>query len=404
MGRQGTRRRIAKGIYADAKGFESMVMVAGVNRTKRFPLGTGIRVMEEWIFEQKVEIKTAVKTTGMPTVKTGTLAADAERYLSLPDVRAMPSFSDRERHVNWWVAQLGDKKRSRIRPDDVQRALETLTAAGKAGNTRNHHRTALRHLYRTLDGKHAANPAAEVKKAEDESAEDPKGRAIDPLTLARIIHRVEPASLSRVRLALLATCGVTNGEQKRLTKRSFVFGENQSGKVIVPPRRKGKGAPAREVPFMTVHAWRAAMAFVRAYNRKDADGNDAWGKEFSNSSLNTSFHRAADHVRQRYRDQGMDEDAIETLIRPDAKPYDLRHTFGTFVAAQTKDDTVAQTLLGHRSMMTTQRYTRASVPDRVAAVVAKTHKRQRKAADAEKKKDDLVFRYVVETPTLKIVK
>jgi site-specific recombinase XerC len=71
----------------------------------------------------------------------------------------------------------------------------------------------------------------------------------------------------------------------------------------------------------------------------------------------------------------LDHEQIAALVRPDARPYDTRHTFGTFLAAATKDDTVAQTLLGHRSITTTQRYTRASVPDRIKAVVAQTHTR-----------------------------
>jgi site-specific recombinase XerD len=377
MGRNGKRFREARGIYRDAKGFEAMIMVAGQQRTQRFPFGTGIKEMEEWLFQQKTEIRENLRTgTVSPTApKRGTLAADARAYLGKDDVREMPSFSDRERHINWWVEQLGHRKRSRITSDDVQHALNTLK--GKAGNTRNHYRTALRHLYTRLDGKHAYNPAAETKKAHDDSAEDPKGRAIDPVALGRIIHRVEPRSLTRARLALFATCGITNIEMSRLTKRSFVFEPDQSGHVTVPARHKGQGSNARTIPFMTLHAWLAAKAFVRTYERERA-----WGKVFSNSSLNTSFHRAADHVRDWYREHGIDEDQIERWILPDARPYDLRHTFATYVAANTQDDTVAQYLLGHKSVATTQRYTRKSIPDRIAAVVAQTHQRKRKAAEA----------------------
>jgi site-specific recombinase XerD len=378
MGRQGKRRRIAKGIYVDGRGHECMVMVAGQKRTKRFPLGTGIKVMEEWLFEQRVEIRQLLKTQGTVGPRTGTLAADAARYLAMPDIRSMVSFRDRRRHIDAWVAVLGTRKRSAISADEIQQQLAAWRAEGASASTVNHHRTALRHLFRVLDGKHARNPVADTKKVPEQS-EDPKGRALDPLSMARVIARIKLRSLTRVRLALQVTTGVTPVELTRLTRRSFAFGENQSGSVTVPPRHKGKGAPARTVPFMTVHAWRAARAFVHTYDRENA-----WGVPFSTSSIRKSFLLAAQEVREKYRSRGLDQEAIDLLLRPDARPYDTRHTFGTFVAAATKDDTVAQALLGHRSITTTQRYTRKSVPDRIAAVVASTHKRRRvsKASEA----------------------
>ena len=86
----------------------------------------------------------------------GTFANDAARYLLA--VSAMPTYSERCKHIALWMDEFGQRWRGTIRTDEIDAVLNQWLREGLAASTVKHRRTALLHLWHRLDGKDAANP------------------------------------------------------------------------------------------------------------------------------------------------------------------------------------------------------------------------------------------------------
>jgi integrase len=109
----------------------------------------------------------------------------------------------------------------------------------------------------------------------------------------------------------------------------------------VSARRKGRGTTGRDVTL----SGRALAAL------EDFDTLDCWGG-FSTSSMWKSFQRACEKVGIR-----------------GARPYDLRHSYGTALYAQTGDPRAVQELLMHSTGKMTERYTQGAVQQRLKLAV-----------------------------------
>ena len=59
----------------------------------------------------------------------------------------------------------------------------------------------------------------------------------------------------------------------------------------------------------------------------------------------------------------------------DARPYDLRHSFGTLVLAETGDLEATATLMRHATLQQTRRYTQAAAAERARRAVARVNQR-----------------------------
>lgn len=336
--------------------------VDGRFRSKRYPLDT-----DEAVLVRARERLIAHAKFGTPREKTeAMLGQDAKRYLAL--VKAMPSFDDRRYDIGQWVAKLGRRVRASITSADMRRVLEEWRvsglATGKGGlsnGSLNRRRTALMHLYTLLDGRAAANPVKDVEVYDESDSE--QIRAVDPKALYRIIGRVarlrwkarrrthqgtrRAPSKTRARLRLMLWTGWPQKQIMRLTAADIDW---QDQTVWIRRRKKGKkrkGAKARRIPLLHEGAVRALKAFVAA---------DAWG-EFSTSGMHKSFRLAlaAENASR----------ARKKLPPIEARPYDLRHTFGTEAAKRLTDERALQELMLHSSPAQTRRYTEAATSDRL---------------------------------------
>jgi integrase len=332
---RGARTRIATGIFRDAAGFSITVKVGGVQHERRYPLGTPLQTLKAAREALGTDERRQHAREAALSPQTGTLAADAPRYLA--SVRTMPSYTARAWQIGRWVAALGKHRRADITPADVSTQLHIWHGEGYAPQTCNHLRTALVQLYARLDGKDARNPARAVPKFR---VEPPVARALPVLAVAQILRQFRARSKTRARLAVIATTGLSHAELMRLTPADVNL---SSGTLLARARRKGAGTQPRTVP-LTRHAKLALRAFIRS---------DAWGT-FSTASMRTRFNEAR---------------KLAGYGDGDWRPYDLRHTFATAVAQASGDEGAVQALLGHSDRKMSQRYTLGSVDARVTKAI-----------------------------------
>lgn len=326
---------IGPGIRRTAHGFQAWVTVKGRTTFKRFPPSAGLREMRDWIATTRGEQLTSTSPfVKPPKGRRGQFDSDARRYLDA--VKAMPSYTDRKRDIDAWIAVFGSRSRRSITSDEIAAQLQSWKLAGKAASTINHKRTALQHLYTVLDGKAAYNPVRNVPKFREPAA---LPRGVDYAVLERVLAEL-PKGKHYARALVLAYTGIPPALLKRIRESDVDY---EAGTVLVPERRKGRGAPARLVPLTDKGI--AAFKAMRTY--------DAWGS-FSKSRMGAMWKAAQATAK----------------VGAHIRVYDLRHSYGAALYGATGDLHATAELLGHSSPTLTARYALAAVPARLQAAVA----------------------------------
>lgn len=335
-------RALPTGVYKTPTGYRAFIRLSPDRlASARFGPDTPIAAIKQWREAQRVDYRRR-QTIISPAPSEG-FTKDAETYLKA--VVGMASYSDRKRDIDWWVGIFGERPREGIQSHEIAAALATLKGSA---SSHNHKRTALAHLWRTLDGKAARNPVREVPKRREPDAE-PRGL---PYATIRKILDAMPESATKARLMVMAWTGIPPAQLKKVTPADI-----EPGRVYVRGRAKGHGTKGRWVP-LSPEGVRAFKAFVRA---------DAFGP-FSRSSMHSSFRRACEKV-----------DKVKLI---GVRPYDLRHSFGTDVYAASGDPRATQILMGHSKPEMTHRYTLGAVDEQVEkalrAFAVRTKKKTRK--------------------------
>jgi site-specific recombinase XerD len=203
MGRHGVRRKIAKNIYVDEKGYGSVVVqVRGKQEELRFDPGFELETLEKQRDQLRADLHD--KT---PASERGTLAHDAVRYLK--QIAGRPGFKADRSHLRAWLDQFGSWPRARIKAEDVRTAiagwrthgshiggrgarLRKATKAPASEKTLLERRRVLKHLYKTLDGPKADTPCDDVDR--------PKPPASTPVGVAiNLVQQVADALAQRAR-------------------------------------------------------------------------------------------------------------------------------------------------------------------------------------------------------------
>ena len=287
------------------------------------------------------------------SVAPGTFASDAERYLAA--VRAMPTYRERRRHIELWVAEFGQRRRDLVTTPEIDAVLNRWLADGLAASTVKHRRTALLHMWNRLAPRLEAHNL--VRRSVMPVEPDPEPRGLPYSTVAMILDAMpelgqgvkgsarDTASKTKARLALMAYAGFSPATIMRLRPKDVRW---DAGTVFMQGRRKGKRARGQTMPLTS-----AGLDALRRF-----DELDCWGP-FSTSSAWKSFQRACTKV------------GLSGL-----RPYDFRHSFGTAVYSASGDLGATQQLLGHASRTTTDRYTLAAVPERLKIAVGGAEKIQ----------------------------
>lgn len=328
------------------------VKARGVQRERRFPLGTSKRTIQDWKDRERGRLKDE-----RPPASRGTFAKDVERYLdTLADRRALKK--ERTYQLDWWIARVGKLRRSAITAPLIRTALAELRTK-QAASTCNHYRMALAHLWSTLDGKNGVNPVRDVPTFEEPEAEP---RQIPTGLVTRILDAM-PAlgqtkkgqkrsrvSLTRLRFIVMVTTGLSPAEIMRILPGDLHLAERV---VYVRRRRKGKGSSGMLLPLGAEGA-AALEAFADA---------GAFGR-FSTHAAYQSWVRACKTV---LKDTTLTNTERRILER--CRPYDLRHTYATHLLLSTHNIGTTRELMRHRSAKTTKRYAGAAVLPHLRAAV-----------------------------------
>lgn len=340
------RKSTDKHIAITPTGYRASIRIRGQLHQQRFKRTVPLVKIKQWLL--RVEMK---YRRGNPT--SGRFDDDAARYLD--GVKAMPTYAQRVLQINEWVAVFGERQRDEISSGEIAAQLHRWRTETRQVKKRtkpgaepltvpvvlsaasvNKRRTALMHLYTTLDGKAASNPVKDTPKFQEPT---PAPRGI-PFSKLALLFKAMPHCKSRARLMVIAYTGIPHAQLRLIAETDVDF----KGKTVaVAGRRKGRGTAGRIVP-LTADGVRAFRAMRR---------EDAWG-HFSQATLRQSFLR------------GCKAAGIGSGLRP----YDLRHSFGTEVYRRSGDMRATQILMDHSSPTLTHRYTLAASDARVAAAIA----------------------------------
>ena len=361
----GTTKRKKPGIRWERSHWRAYVWLHGQTFSCRFPADTPDEEMEAWQARIRSEELTTpqpveVDEAGRPIRRRRTLKADVERYLTI--VHTMPTIATRTQHMTEWVQVLKPTRdRRMVTPAEIAAQLARWKKERHyAGSTLNHRRNALAHFYRTIDPA-GPNPARAVAKFREPTAE-PRGlsphvaTAILDALAARDTKRAgkgQPGgsapSRTAAHLRVMATTGLPPATIARLQPEHLA--DLDRAVVLVPGRQKGRGTATMRHQLTELGV--AALTLFQAIG--------AWGPVPSSTRL-IVWRRALVKVRAEHPDWP---------IRPDCKPYDLRHSFGEAVYRATHDLALTQGLLGHLDQRTTRRYVAGAIPAGEAAAAAR---------------------------------
>jgi site-specific recombinase XerD len=353
---------IAPGIYRMDNGTYRVVARVGDRKTgprpkeKRFPTGTAPRVMKQWQENTRAELR----RLDLRPAK-GTLAEDVGQYLKLVEPRLV-SFKDREYDLRQWLARFGHRHRHTLEPKELQTQLNEWRLKGYSAQTCNLRRTALSHLFTTLDGKSARNPVSDVPKFE---RPEPKPQAL-PYEVIRATFDAMRPKATKARLMLMAYAGFRPSEVMRAVPED-VEAFLELDEPFCYKRTGKKGRPVMvPLPPEGVDAWKL---FIRC---------NAWGK-FARENINrdwkAAMRRAAEARIRNLEAERVQAASVVDAVRRAFTPvrcYSLRHSYATQLLMQGSDDlSLVQEALGHRDARTTRIYTTVKVNPRLISAVRK---------------------------------
>lgn len=400
------------GVRRHGAGWQVYVKVHGITFCEQFPYNTPVAELKEWRRKTRDDY-----LRRHPKSIAGTLRKNVEVYLRTlahkPKLQA-----ERATQLAWWVARFGHRRRGSIRRDEWMTALAELAATPivKGRGTRlhevprsassvRHYRTAMFHLFTTLDGKDAPNPFRDIPPPTEPDAEPralpfplierllgampvEKHRAkLTPEQVRgvrlRLANRESPSAIGRsvgvseaairkirdaaddrtpeaakaeARARVMAYTGLPPAQVKQL-RPSHVDWDAPS--VLVQRRKKGRGTHTVRLPLIP-----QAVSALQRFFAVHADG------AFSTASLGHSFRRAIPRLVDQVAATDWRAAAVLHRELAHATLYDLRHSFLTQFFLTTGDIRSTQAMAMHADIRMTHRYTLAAVDPRLQQAMA----------------------------------
>jgi integrase len=354
------RKRLATGIYADSYGIS--IIVRG--KEHRYPIGTPLEHLRR-------DRKELLDAAGTPAARRGTLDKAFDDYLdTIPEG---PRRRDVTRMLQHWRdAGFGKLAVDAVKPIDIERQLAAWGAAFSA-KTRKDLRWLLGAVYNVFNGRSGYNPVRDVKRI-TVRYDEPRGITYDLIDqlFTFIADRGRPTkgqrrptvNLSKLRLRVMADTGWAPAMLKRVELRDF---DPKAKTVFMRPRRKGRGVEGATLP-LSDDAVRSLKALAKA---------QGFGP-FSTRSVAYVWARALKKMRRAWEARQLGKRTPKPWpLAEDARPYDLRHSFGTLVLAETGDLEATARLLRHSTLQTTRRYIQAAAALRTQKAIAQLNRSRR---------------------------
>jgi integrase len=352
---------VAPNIYDDGRCFVARAKVGTQKRNKRFARTTPLREINAWLEDARVALRKEGRT--QQRLK-GTLAGEVAAYVNgLPKGRAR---NNTRAELSAWAAALGAVSHKGLTEPRLRAVVNDWIGAGVAASTLKHRR---RGLAQFLEAHQARELAAIVRTLKLPRPPKPQARGLDVELLHAILIAMDPTrtrrhpgrggrgfrNQARARLLMMLWTGLSPASLKRLSPHAIDLTPRVGaplGTITLPPRLKGEGAEAVTVPLFG-KAPIACQEWQRAF---------AWGS-FDQRALGRAFHTAVRTYVARETEAG------RTVTLPaDLRPYDLRHSFGSWFWTVCKDLAIVQEYMQHSDLSLTQRYTRGAVSARMAEI------------------------------------
>lgn len=419
-------KAIEKGMYPDAYGTTCRVKVGSRPNQRvaqtRFPHGTDRDVMRTWLLRAEADLR------DHPDPVRGTLGGDAVVYLR--DAKISKACREqRTQQLAWWCAQsvdgpvlppkqaraeaeartrgeevpkrrtLGDLARHKLPPARLRTCLEDAFAPDdpevdptQYASTSNSYRTALFHLFTTLDQdlKNAPrNPLENVQVRPQPGAQlSGQDARIVREILRHVPSAMGPSSrISELRLECLAWIHITPDQLKKVdpardfhdvpdaTREDII-----AGAITLTKRPRLKGKKGKKIPMPEtiplnpygVAAMRAFAAEPAAWSPKIPGSTAKGKKDISNSSLNKIVKRACARAQEALAMRDVVVDLSGFTL------YHLKHSLATTASLAShglvdRRGAIAQApglqkALDHAASKMTSIYTQAAVAPTVRAV------------------------------------
>jgi len=396
-----TRITLAEGIYQDAHGISVIARLgSGKNLISappvRFPLidGDGIPYSKQNNVElvrcRLQMLEDLRRKRARSGGEAGSLGAAIDQWLHdypltpRADGKCVIDDKRADEHrllAHWRTSALAVEPVAEIKRSQVRAQLKTWTEAGRAPTTVNHRMRALAMVLRwALE----ADDDDDLIMATDGIAylPPPKGepRGILMPVLARILATMPDQgrgeaggprpdySETKIRLRVMSWTGLAHKSLMRLDRKRVNFRE---GKIFLPARKKGKGAEGAWVDLLP-----PAIDALKDYDRAAL-----WGKTFSRASMRKSWRRAVVNCRKQLVAEAAETsdktmlEQFDASVPPNCNPYDTRHSFLSDAYRQSGDIHAVKHIAQHADIKTTERYTKAAVPERVASAIEKMRAR-----------------------------
>jgi integrase len=337
---RGQRRRIAPGVYADDKGLQAEVSVgprdARLRKGKRFDSETPLRQVQAWQEQTRTTLR-QLRKLAPPRHTQGSLQREVRDYL-----RTLSKTECTYRRCNLmaWVAAFGDRRPETLEGTELEAQARRWEQVGIAKGTINQRKKCLRVFFTALYGEDGFNPAKGIKHRREPKEE---ARGVPYAWIYEVLDHLKDDMDSRCRLEVIAFTGMPHARLARLREHDF---DAAAGTVYLLPRRKGQGTQGRTFP-LTPEGVRALQSFFT---------RGCLG-EFSRSALRRTWRAGWERANRARAARG------EKPL-PWIRPYDLRHTFGTWLYARDGDLNAVAGLLDV-TIETARRYAQGAIPDRL---------------------------------------
>lgn len=295
-----------------------------LQKERRFVPGTKSYVIADWKARTRAQLEKRIPATVAGRSATlGTLHADAIRYYPL--IKHLADWVSRRSEIRAWLPELGDRYRHTIDRTDILRIRGEWKTAGVAHRTINNRVSALKDLYKKLDGDDAPTPCD----------------GVNMLTPPRTpIQRISPELVNRVCANLLKPQGVGRPAKHRLKDRARLMVMATTGKRPCEIER------ARPMDVNLDH---------RVWSVRDAKGGWSEGQYLNDEMIVAwkAFFAAnawgpfSDKFAHRLRKAGWPEGV---------RPYNNRHTAWITASESGADLADIQAGAGHRNIRTTREH------------------------------------------------